>query len=311
MKIHILILNFNGAELLRKNLPSFIEAVRSSKHECCLSIVDNQSADQSHEVVRSFGESVRWIPMKDNRVLCAYNEVARTLEDDILILMNNDIDVEPDFIDPLAEPFMSDSAVFFVTPRCFAKDRITYEGNRTKGAIRYGVFWATCLYPGYEKEAESFGLTLHGGYGAFDRKKFLELGGYDDLYLPGRLEDADICFRAHKKSWKCLYQPKSVVYHEGGVSFHKAFGVKKTLIINSRNTFLFMWKNLSDPWIFAQFFLWLPLRLVYSLVRLRPEIFLGFLQAVPMAGMALARRKKLKEGGLLNTIPDRLILNQI
>ena len=312
MKIHILVLNYNGAALLERNLHSFAEAMKRSAHDCRLSVVDNASQDESLKIFERFrSDRVGWIAMNQNRILCAYNEVAEKLGDDILVLMNNDIEADKDFIDALVEPFLKEASVFFVTPKCFSGDKKRYEGNKTKGRIRYGVYWSSAIYPGHESEMNQPGPTLQGGFGAFDRKKFLMLGGYDDLYLPGRLEDADICFRAYKRGWKCLYAPQSVVYHEGGVSFHKAFGVKKTLVINWRNTFLFMWKNFSDPAIFLAFLFWLPARLAYSLLSGKPEFFLGFVSALPRLGQALGRKKRLEKEGWLRSVPDSVILNKV
>ena len=242
----ILILNYNGRALLEKYMPSFIRALEKSRYPCRLAVIDNCSADGSAEFICSSYPSVQVYAARENRVLCSYNDAARETPEEILIFMNNDIEVEPDFIDPLIEPFEKDSSVFLVTPRCLSMKDRTYEGNKTRARIHYGLFWASSIYPGFEKQIDRMGLTFQGGFGAFSRKKFLALGGYDDLYLPGRLEDADLCFRAYKRGWKSFYTPKSVVYHEGCVSFHKEFGVRRTSLINWRNTFLFMWKNLSD-----------------------------------------------------------------
>ncbi|MBI4432062.1 MAG: glycosyltransferase family 2 protein [Candidatus Omnitrophica bacterium] len=310
MKVHILILNFNGEELLRKYLPSYCQAVKNSRHDCRVSVVDNASTDASQSVVAGFN-SVGWMPMAQNRVLCAYNEAATGLPDEILILMNNDIRVDAGFVDPLVQPFLNSKDVFFVTPQCLSLKTGDYEGNKTRGRLRFGIFWAYALYPGYEKEKDSPGLTFQGGFGAFDRKKFLELGGYDDLYLPGRLEDADICFRAQKKGWVCLYEPASRAWHEGGTSFHRAFGVHRTLVINARNTFLFMWKNLGDRDSFLRFFFWLPFRLAYSLFSGKPELFLGFWQALPHLPRVYRRRQGLKKSGLLTSRPDRQIFGVV
>ena len=312
MNVHILILNYNGASLLERHLGSFAAAMDRSIHDCRLSVVDNASVDPSREIFQKFqNDRFHWISMSQNRILCAYNEVAEKLDDDILILMNNDIEVDPGFIDPLVEPFLKDSSVFFVTPKCLSADKKRYEGNKTKASIRFGVYWATAIYPGHESEIERPGPTLQGGFGAFDRNKFLALGGYDDLYLPGRLEDADICFRAYKRGWQCLYEPKSVVYHEGGVSFQKVFGARKTLVINWRNTFLFMWKNFSNPAIFLKFFFWLPARLGYSLLSGKPEFFLGFVSAIPRLGEALKRKRRLRREGWLSSVPDSAILESV
>ena len=311
LSVNVLVLNYNGCDLLKKYLPSLAEAVSRSRHRCRLGVVDNRSSDDSVAYLKNNFPDVTVYEAKANRVLCSYNEVASQAEEDIVLFMNNDIRVEEHFIDPLVEPFLREDDVFFVTPRCLSLKDGSYEGNKTKGWMRYGIFGSGAKYPGYEKDIDKPGLTFQGGFGAFDRKKFLALGGYDDLYLPGRLEDADICFRAYQKGWKCLYEPQSVVYHEGGVSFHKVFGVKKTLVINWRNTFLFMWKNLNDKLTVLGHVLWLPVRLVASLVLLKPELCLGFFAALPLWNQARARRRQLKKAGLLGILPDRIVFNKI
>ena len=292
MKVRVLVLNYNGEPLLKRYLPSLVSAVKRSSHECSLSVVDNASTDSSRQTAAQMG--VGWVPMNKNRVLCAYNEAAKQFDEDVLIFMNNDIEVEEDFIDPLIAPFQKDPDVFFVTMRCLSLGDKRYEGNKTRARVRYGVFWSSAVYPGHEKDVDKPGPTAHGGFGAFDRKKFLELGGYDDLYLPGRLEDADICLRARRKGWRCLYEPASVVYHEGGVSFHKRFGVRQTLVINWRNTYLFMVKNFSGGQLVVFFVFWLPARMAYSTLTWKPEQIVGFFRAVPLLGRAWQRRGMMK-----------------
>lgn len=306
----ILILNYNGADLLRRYLGSFVEAAARASAPCGVTVVDNCSTDSSRAVVEDWKGRVEWMPMAENRVLCSYNDAARAVKEEVLIFMNNDIEAYPDFVDPLVRPFSERSDVFFVTPRCLAADRATYEGNRTRGRVRYGVYWSTALFPGYEAGTAMPGHTMAGGFGAFDRAKFLELGGYDDLYLPGRLEDTDVCFRAQKRGWACLYEPSSLVYHQGGVSFNRRFGARKTLVMNARNTFLFMWKNL-DARTLVSSTIWLPLRLAYSLLSGRPELFLGFLDALPLLPKALGKRRANASSRLATEPSDEAIFSRV
>ena len=303
MKVAILILNYDGAELLQKYLPSFQKAARSSQHDCRVAVIDNASHDSSLELLRKQFPDVGVYALQNNRVLCAYNEIAAGIDDDIVIFMNNDIRAEEGFVDPLVEPFVKASDIFFVTSKVLGSSG-RYEGNKTRAFMRFGIFGSTALYPGYQEDMDRPGLTFQGGFGAFDRLKFLELGGYDDLYLPGRLEDADVTFRAYKRGWKSLYAPQSVVHHEGGVSFHKAFGAKGTLRINWRNTFLFMWKNLSDKLLILQCAFWLPARLAWSLLSGKTELFWGFCQALPLWKRAREKRKLLEAQGSLKTVSD-------
>ncbi len=310
MKVAVLILNYNGAELLKRYLPSFQRAVAASRHRCELAVVDNASSDESLAALRKEFPGVTVHALKDNRVLCAYNEVVKGVDAEIVLLMNNDIEAEENFIDPLVAPFESACDVFFVTPKVLGPGG-DYEGNKTRGFIRWGVFGSTAIYPGYEKETERPGATFQGGFGAFDRKKFLELGGYDDLYLPGRLEDADLCFRAQKRGWKCLYEPRSIVRHEGGVSFHKVYGARRTLVINWRNTFLFMWKNLNDRRIIFSCLFWLPPRLLGSLLLGKTEIISGYLEALPLRREARKRKEASRATEALNVVSEHEIFSRI
>ena len=113
-------------------------------------------------------------------------------------------------------------------------------------------------------------------HSTFSREKFLALKGYDELFLPGIMEDVDLCYRARKAGYHLYYEPKSIVYHIGQVSFKKRFGSFQTSVIAHRNNFLFMWKNFYGPkfWILHLFFL--PLRLSFAFFRGNFAFILGF-----------------------------------
>jgi O-antigen biosynthesis protein len=83
-----------------------------------------------------------------------------------------------------------------------------------------------------------------GGSCAFDRTKFLALGGFDELFAPFYLEDTDLGFLAWKRGWKVLYQPASVVYHEHRGTIGKRFGDEHIRGVLQKNFILFTWKNI-------------------------------------------------------------------
>lgn len=290
MKINIIILNYNGKELMKRCLPSIVDAAKKSKHNCRVSVIDNLSQDDSVSFLKNNFLDMDIIVAGENKVLCSYNDIIKQIDDDVVILLNNDIKVDENFVDPLVETINEDNENFLVTPKCLTFNEKVYEGSKTKARIIWGLFWASSKFKGYERGIDMQGCTFSAGFGAFDRKKFLELEGYDNLYLPGTLEDSDICFRAWKRGWKCLYQPKSIIYHMGQVSFHRRFGRRQTKIVNFRNLFLFMWKNITDRRILFKHFIFLPPRLLYSILTGKPELFIGFLKAVPKLKKALLRR---------------------
>ena len=296
-RAHMLVLNYNGRALLEECMPSLVAAAKRAKHPTRLTVIDNCSKDNSVAYVRERFPGVGLYEALENRVLCSFNECVRGLDEDVVILLNNDIKVQENFVDPLVEVFENRADAFLASSRSFLFDG-GFEGGKSLFFMKHGLFGTTCRFPGHEKFQESFGLTHQAGYGAFDRQRFLDLGGFDDLYLPGRLEDSDLCFRAWRRGYRGYYQPRSVVYHKGGASFLARFGVSKTLSINFRNTFLFMWKNLSDPkLLLSHAFLLFP-RIIYDLLRGRPELALGFFQALPRMRRALAKRAGARIGAV-------------
>jgi len=295
MKVEVVVLNYNGGDLFTSCLPSLLKAVQSSRHETELVILDNGSDDGSDLAAKEFSDEVKLVYASENKILCSYNDYLRESDCDVALLLNNDIRVDEQFIDPLIEYFVKDDDVFMTTSKCLSFDGSKHEGGITRSAMKYGVFWASSRYPGYESDLGAPHYTMAAGYGAFHREKFLALGGYDELYLPGRLEDSDLCFRAWKKGWKLLYEPCSVIYHKGAVSFNQRFGESGTLRMNHRNSFLFVWKNITDKKYVFSHLLLLPLRLLLALVRGQWEFVTGFKDALARLSEALKRRKGLEK----------------
>ena len=93
-----------------------------------------------------------------------------------------------------------------------------------------------------------------GGSCAFDRRKFLELGGFDELLAPFYLEDTDLGYLAWKRGWQVLYQPRSVVYHEHRGTIGKRFSEAQIQAVLKKNYLLFCWKNIHDWRMLASHF---------------------------------------------------------
>jgi len=295
MKISILVVNWNGEEFLRKCLGSVVEASKASIYKCSVIVVDNNSKDGSIEFIKEKFPEVELVENELNRSFCSYNPVVERLDCEIVILLNNDIKVDKDFIDPLIAPFKEDETLFFTASKCYDFDEVnkTYSGSKTRIRLKWGILYGDARYPGHERFIEQKGYTLSTGFGAFDRKKYVELEGYDDLYLPGRVEDLDLCYRGWKRGWKAYYIPESIVYHIGQATYHKMYGVGRTYVITHRNGFLFVWKNITDVRLILgeHLFLLFP-RLVFSIFQGNFAFILGFFEALSFLPAALKRRKK-------------------
>lgn len=275
----IVILNYNGAELLPQCLPSIVRASEGAAHPTRVTILDNHSTDDGLLYVRRHFPNVAIVTPPANRFLCSFNDYLPTIDEPVVILLNNDLRVGENFVDPLMQKFESEPNIFLVAPRVMNYEGTKVQAARSKMGFRFGQFWCDARYPGYEHEVMTPSETASSGFGAFSREKFLELGGYDDRYLPGILEDVDLCYRAARSGYRLYYEPESVVYHMGQASFKKAFGEKKIASLAYRNTFLFMWKNFSGVQFWCTHLLFLPLRLLLSLVRGNLAMNQGFFQA--------------------------------
>ncbi|MFH1837573.1 MAG: glycosyltransferase family 2 protein [Candidatus Omnitrophota bacterium] len=294
IKVNIIILNYNGEKLITECLPSIIKAKHTSKYPVRITVIDNESADRSLDVLEQYNEEIDIVKCT-NRVFCSYNEVVKNQDEEIAILMNNDIRVDPGFIDPMVKVFEEKEDAYMIAPKCYDFEGSFVEGGRSKGFIKFGWFGAVARYEGWEKELGTFNYTFQTGFGAVRRDRFIELGGYDDLYLPGRLEDADICFRAWKKGWKSYYQPGSVVYHKGGTSFKKKFGVQGISSIDARNSLLFFWKNIFGSKYWMEHILFLPARIGLWLIRGDFSSIKGVFQAFGKIRDVAGKRAKEKK----------------
>lgn len=140
LKVNIIILNYNGRELLQECLPSIIKATKLSKNLRKITVIDNLSTDNSVEYLKETFPDVNVIVAKENKVLCSYNEIIKEISDDIVILLNNDIKVDGGFIDPLVEVFARHNDAFMAVPRSYLFDG-TFEAGRAKMKLRWGLLW--------------------------------------------------------------------------------------------------------------------------------------------------------------------------
>lgn len=280
MKTRIVILNYNGEEMLPQCLPSIVEAARSATTPTAITVLDNLSQDQSEVYVRSHFPEIDFVRAPQNLVLCSYNAYLKTMTESIAILLNNDIRVDKNFIDPLIQKFEEDSDTFLVAPRVHTFDGKGIEAVGTRFCMRFGMPKISARYPGYEAHTMISGKAFASGFGAFSTEKFNMLEGYDRRYLPGIYEDADLCLRAQHAGFHLYYEPRSKVFHMGQASFKKAFSTLRRETIASRNTFLFVWKNFPDKSSRIKHLLFLPWRLLWALLKGRPQLLLGFWEAL-------------------------------
>ena len=295
-RTQILVLNYNGRALLDECLPSLVEAARRSPVPCGISVIDNESTDDSLEYLGSRWPEIEVI-REPNRGLASFNAVVVRRDEPVVLLLNNDVKLGPDAVGPLLAAFERNDDALFSAPLCWTFDGREYEGMRTRVRTRFGLVQGMSRVPGHEAAAMRPDLTAAAGpVLAVDRARFLALGGYDALFFPGRIEDLDLGFRGWMAGWRGYYVPESVAYHRGFGSFGPAFGRDGCDRLAARNTLLFAWKNLSGLRLLDHL-AWLPVRLIRSVLSREPGFVLAFREAVDLLGAAIESRRGRGVGG--------------
>lgn len=246
----ILIVNWDGRHLLAECLPSVIEAVEAAGGGHQILVVDNGSSDGSCEFVRQTFPDVRVLPLDRNYGFSeGNNRGVAEIATDVVVLLNNDMTVERNFLRPLLNGF-SDPSVFAVTSQIFFQDatRRREETGKTRARFQNGgfYFWHDEIGPADEQREAIPVFWAGGGSCALDRRKFLQIGGFDTLYHPFYVEDTDLSYQAWKRGWKCLQAPASRVVHKHRSTSKAKFGndfVDNTI---RKNQYLFIWKNVTD-----------------------------------------------------------------
>jgi GT2 family glycosyltransferase len=251
----VVIPNWNGKDLLEKYLPSVITAMQGHPDNEVI-VVDNGSTDGSAEFVRERFPTVRVIALDTNLGFGGgSNRGFRDASNDIVVLLNSDMRVAPDFLAPLLKGF-AEADVFAVSCQIFFSDpeKLREETGLTQATWRRGVIEVRHRI---DDEVKDLFPCFYGGGGscAFDRRKFLALGGFDELLRPFYLEDTDMGYQAWKRCWRVLYQPQSHVWHEHRGTIGKKFSPDYISAVVRKNFVLFAWKNIHSPRMLLEHFL--------------------------------------------------------
>ena len=242
----VVIPNWNGRDLLENYLPSVVTALAGNPSNEIV-VVDNGSSDGSAEFLSRNFPQVRVVALERNLGFGGgSNAGVRAATNDIVVLLNSDMRVAPDFLEPLLAGF-TDARVFAVSCQILFSDA---NKRREETGLTQGWWEEGGLRVGHRIDEQIRDLypCFYGGGGscAFDRRKFLELDGFDPLLAPFYLEDTDLGYQAWKRGWKVLYQPRSIVYHEHRGTIGKRFTEAQIGAVLNKNFILFAWKNIHE-----------------------------------------------------------------
>lgn len=253
MKVAVVILNWNGKELLQKFLPSVV----SYSEEATIYVADNASTDDSVSFIKNNFPEVTIIQNKTNGGYAkGYNDALKNLQEDIFVLLNSDVEVTQNWLPPILEAFQKESNLVAAQPKILDyknKDYFEYAG--AAGGYIDALGYPFCrgrIFNTIEKDTGQYDdvkeIFWASGACLFIKKNaFQETGGFDEDFFAHQ-EEIDLCWRLHSNGGTIKYIGASKVYHVGGATLTTA-NPKKTFY-NFRNTLLALLKNVKGPKVF-------------------------------------------------------------
>ncbi|MDO4165285.1 MAG: glycosyltransferase family 2 protein [Bacteroides sp.] len=255
-KIAIVVLNWNGHDMLRTFLPSVLRY--SEADGGAVYVVDNGSTDDSVEMLRREFPSVRLILLSRNHGFAdGYNLALRTLEAEYVVLLNSDVEVTEHWLLPLVAYMDAHPEVAGCQPKLLSwrqKEDFEYAGAAGGFIDRYGYPFCRGRILGvvetdhgqYDTVSPVFWAT---GAALFIRlKDYLEAGGLDGRFF-AHMEEIDLCWRLRARGRLLVCVPQSVVYHVGAATLKKE-DPRKTFL-NFRNNLLMLYKNLPSRELYS------------------------------------------------------------
>jgi GT2 family glycosyltransferase len=293
----LMVLNYNGRRHLDDCFSSLLVAASRSRHDCRVVCVDNRSTEPDVAYLHENYPQVEVVVAERNDFLFSLNAVVEARAEEIVVILNNDMRFDPDFVDPLIED-MAEPDVFAVGARLLQWDGSAQQNAARRGWMERGWFykrWAT------EVEGTSHTLEAPGGASAYRREMFVALGGFDPLYRPGYYEDFDLAYRAWARGWRSIYEPRSVIYHRESVTLTEVLGNGRRARVHLRNHLLFTAKNIGGAGFLAMFLVMLPVRALRPLFNGDRSAGRALVDALPRLHRALLARLRASSQNRLGT----------
>lgn len=248
-KVSVVILNWNGADLLRAYLPSVCEHTCSQLADVV--VADNGSDDNSLQVLRDEFPEIKVIAMPVNSGFAeGYNIALRHIRTEYVVLLNSDVEVTPNWLEPMLEYAEAHPEVAAIQPKIRALRQPTHfeHAGAAGGYIdRFGFpFCRGRIFDSVEEDRGQYDTIqdIFWATGAclFTRTEdYVQAGGLDALFF-AHMEEIDLCWRFHRMQKRVVCVPQSVVYHLGGATLDTE-NPRKTYL-NFRNNLLMLYKNL-------------------------------------------------------------------
>jgi len=280
-KLAIVILNWNGQEFLSRFLPMLVKYKTSDSE---IIIADNASTDNSMEFLKKEYPTIRIILNKENGGFAkGYNDALLQIDAKYYVLLNSDIEVTENWIQPVIELMDSDERIAACQPKllsCFEKTKFEYAGAAGGFIDKLGYpFCRGRIFDTLEEDKEQYhdNREIFWATGAclFVRADaYWSVDGMDNDFF-AHMEEVDLCWRLKNKGYKIMFCCDSKVYHIGGGTLPKSSS-RKTFL-NFRNNLILLYKNLSCWQFFKVYFVRIFLDIIAALKFLSEGHFSDFI----------------------------------
>lgn len=247
MNLAIVILNWNGKNWLERFLPNVIQYSETTE----IYVIDNASTDDSVSFLKQDFPSVKIIQNKENFGFAeGYNQGLKSIDAEIFCLLNSDVEVTENWLQPVLDLFEKDKNIAAIQPKILDYNRRNYfEFAGAAGGLIDNLGYPFCrgrIFENIEKDEGQYDdeteIFWASGSCFFIRAKdFKEQNGFDERFFAHQ-EEIDLCWRLKNSGKKIFYTGKSTVYHVGGGTLNKQ-NPQKTYL-NIRNNLSMMLKNL-------------------------------------------------------------------
>lgn len=259
MKIAVVILNWNGKNFLEKFLPSVVSYNTANAQ---IVVADNNSTDDSIEFLRNNYPQITIVKNAANGGFAkGYNDALQHVKAEYYVLLNSDVEVTPNWIEPIIQLMDSDTSIAACQPKIKAyhnKNYFEYAGAAGGFIDNYG--YAFCRgrifntleedKGQYNRAGEIFWAT---GACLFIRSEcYHKMQGFDEDFF-AHMEEIDLCWRLKNEGYKIMYCPSSAIYHVGGGTLDKT-NPRKTYL-NFRNNLYMLCKNHAPRYFYLKLFM--------------------------------------------------------
>ena len=253
MKCSVIILNWNGAEMLRRYLPSVVE--HTMDEGCEVIVADNGSTDESMAVMAREFPSVKTIILDKNYGFAeGYNRAIEQVESEYVVLLNSDVEVTVHWLTPLLAYLDAHPEVASVQPKIRSdRKREFFEHAGAAGGYLSRLGYPYCRgrrFGRVEKDEGQYDNIVNidwttGACMCVRTNVYKECVGLDAAFF-AHMEEIDLCWRMRNNGWKLACVPQSTVFHLGGGSL--SYDNPRKTYLNFRNNLLMIYKNRRWPW---------------------------------------------------------------